>query len=176
MSVRDSHRRSKGNLVLLPAGGCNLKFLGDKGLLVLVPVIVNEFHAKFLPCATSPNAEGIFSILLQAHAEEALVLNSGVLVGVSRRLQTHIVGVAVKGAVIAHANLAGDIPTHQILGELERAVFNQLGINTAICGKIDVFEEETVHCALDWSPNLVGGDVNCVTTSGLRASGKSQSR
>ncbi|MPN36054.1 hypothetical protein SDC9_183559 [bioreactor metagenome] len=72
------------------------------------------------------------------------------LMFVTRIAQTYVVRITFKGsAVVAHLYLAKTVPSHQRLWKLERTVLNQLGIETAICTKINVLKKESVHGGLN---------------------------
>ena len=92
-----------------------------------------------------PNCESVCRPLLQSHAEESVVLNHGVLVVVSRGSQTYIMGILVEGAIVLQGDFAGDVPSGKGVGKLERSVYYQFGIQTAIGSVVDVLKEDAVH-------------------------------
>ncbi len=88
------------------------------------------------------------------------------LVTVALGMQTHVVGIALKRTVILDLDLAGGGPAHEGSVELKRAVFDFLGIQSAVCGIVDIFEEETVHCRRNLGTLLFS--VNCQSLGSRR--------
>ena len=63
--------------------------------------------------------------------------------------------VAVKGRFhIADADIAEGVPAHQPLRKFKTAVFDHLGIESAVSTKVDILEEDTVHRRLDGRTRL----------------------
>ena len=131
-------------------------------LLVLVHRgVIDEVNPKLGTAAvghTRPDGEAVLLAALHADAEEAVILNHGVLVAMPRGRQAHIVGVAVEGAVVPERHLAGDVPSGKVVGKLETAVLHQLGIQAAVGSIVDVLEEDAVHGGLDVGTGFLGVD------------------
>ena len=102
------------------------------------------------------DCEVVFHVLLQAHAEETAVLKSSLFFACTRSLERNIVRVAVEGwFYITYSHISEGVPSHQSLWKFEGTVFYQLCIETAICTKVDVLEEDAIHGRLDFYSRLV---------------------
>ena len=95
------------------------------------------------------------SLLAKCFIEEAAVLQSCELLVVTGILQYHVVGIAVKGRFhVADADITEGVPAHQPLRKFKTAVFDHLGIESAVGAKVDILEEDTVHRWLDGRTRL----------------------
>ena len=54
-------------------------------------------------------------------------------------------GILVEGAIVLQGDFAGDVPSGKGVGKLERSVYYQFGIQTAIGSVVDVLKEDTLH-------------------------------
>ena len=159
----DAHQTLLDSLV----GGERHRFLrplvvGDSDLLLVdrVILVVDKLYTNLSFLAlqvveTGKDREIIVHTLLQSHAEEAAVLQSCELLVVTGALQYHVVGIAVKGRFhVADADIAEGVPAHQPLRKFKTAVFDHLGIESAVGAEVDIFEEDTVHRRLDGRTRL----------------------
>ena len=112
------------------------------------------------------DGELIAQVLLQTHAEVAVVLQSGELLAVAVVLQHGVVGIAVEGGVgLSERDVAEHVPALQaaalalaagrdVQRSLEGAILHELGIKAAVGTEVDVLEEDAVHRGLYGSPRL----------------------
>ena len=140
---------------------------GDLLLVDRVVLVVDELHANlsFLSLQvveTGKDREVIAHPFLQSHAEEATVLQSCELLVMTGTLQYHVVGIAVKGRLhVADTDIAEGVPTHQPLRKFKTAVFDHLGIESAVGAEVDILKEDTVHRRLDGRTRLgVDGELS----------------
>ena len=56
---------------------------------------------------------------------------------------------------ISDSHVAEDVPPHQLLRILKRAVFDELGIEPAVGTEVNVFEKDSIHCGLHWSAQFL---------------------
>ena len=153
--------------------GVLLPFLatdGDIGLneaLILAHrVIIDEAHLENRrPAlwAACPDREAVGCSLLDGNAEETFILKTCILVAVTGIAEADVVGVLVKGTIVAQLKVAIGSPAHQVLRKLERTVFHHLGIETAVGSVVDVFKEDAVHRRLYGSPQFLGVHVENVS-------------
>ena len=84
---------------------------------------IYKFHTYLFTCTsvrqTCPHREAVFFTLLNPDAEEAFIIQSGMLVGMSRIIKTHIMRIAFKRTVILQSHLSISLPSHQTLREFE---------------------------------------------------------
>ena len=146
-------RRCQLDGIFLPLRRGDVQLLLHKLLVLFHRVFLNQLHTDgsllLAPCSLpldfSPYREAILLALLHANAEVALVDQSRTTVVVTWVAQHHIVRTTLKGAIVLHLYRAKALPTHQVLGEFERAVLHQLAIQATISGIVDVLEEDTIH-------------------------------
>lgn len=72
--------------------------------------------------------------------------------------KSDVVWIAVKGSVVKQGDCSETFPAHKVLRKFERAVFDHFGVEAAVSGIVDVFEEESVHCRLYFGSRMVGAD------------------
>ena len=109
-----------------------------------------------------PDREAILLALLYANAEESLIGQTRAAVVVAGGTQNHIIGTTRKGSVAHYIDASEGLPTHQMLGEFERAVLDHFTIESTIGSIVNVFEENTVHGRLDGGSQFLGIDVHDV--------------
>ena len=113
-----------------------------------------------------PYAETILLTLLETDAEETVVLHCGMLVRVTRIIKSYIMRITLEWSVIHDLKTSTDCPALKaVVRELERAVLDQLCIESAVCGKVDVLDEDSVHCRLDLCARLVHADLHFICLS-----------
>ena len=152
-----------GNLcgVLLPFFSLYVNATGCRFLGLTHRVVIGEPEeqgALAAIWATSPKAYTIDFIGLGGDTEEALVLNTGALVYVTRIGKTYIMRITLEWTIVTNFNLAEGLPAHQGLGKFERTVLDHFGIEAAVGSIVDVFEEDAVHGVLDFGTRLCGLD------------------
>ena len=106
---------------------------------------------------TAIYGEIVLHILLQAHAEEATVLKTSLLLTCACALKCYIMRIAVEGRFyVAEGYISKCIPSHQALWEFEGTVLYHLCIESTIGTEVDILEEDTIHGRLDFCSRLVG--------------------
>ena len=106
-----------------------------------------------------PHREAVRLAALERHAEETAVLYACAHVALAAERKTDIMRAAAERTVVSHLHAADAVPAHQRVGELERAVLHQFGVQTAVGSVVDVFEEHAIHGRGDFSPFLLGVDL-----------------
>ncbi len=148
----------KGYLIFLPFLRIDGYFFFCVYLRVFHRRGIFEFYADFGSFAlrrARPYGEAVILAFLVCYAEETLVFEACVLVVVSGRSEAHIVGISFEWAVVLQFYIAVGYPCSEVLGEFERAVLYHFCIKATVCGIVDVFEEEAVHCRLNRCSGLV---------------------
>ena len=120
---------------------------------------------------TGPYAETVLLSLLQADSEKAVIFHNGMLLVMTRPAKPDIMRIASEGAVFPNLQTSGNTPSLKpVVRELEGTVLYQLGVQSAICCKVYIFNEDTVHRRCDFrsrSPyiklHLI--DLSCSTES-----------
>ena len=151
----------------LHGDGIFLPLAGIYGYFLLVKIHVSmsgaeqvhQFHPYFGRSAigyTCPHRETVFFILLDTDAEETLIFQHGTLVRMSRVGQTYVVRVPVERTVLSNRYVSGAFPSLQSLWELKGTVLHQLGIETAVGCKVDVFKENAIHGRLNHGTRFLG--------------------
>ena len=118
---------------------------------------------------TSPHREAVLRVGLDTDAEEPLILYHSVLIAVARRSETHIVRILFERTVVLQRHLARDDPSGVVVGKFERAVLDELSVETAVSRIVDVFKEDSIHGRRDRSSCLRRVDVERVSL-GVHAS------
>ena len=91
-------------------------------------------------------------------------------------LKHKVVGIEVKGRLhVADADIAEGVSPHQPLRKFKTAVFDHLGIESAVGAEVDIFEENTVHRRLNGCTRLgVDGELSLSRGSRDREQAKGQ--
>ena len=140
-------------------------------------ITVNELHLKasssFRTRNTCPDTETVLRAFLQTYSEESVILHCRTLLVMARVLESYIMGVALERTVILHFQTTGYIPAlKSVIRELERPVLHELRIKTAICGKVYILDEDTVHRRLDFRTDIGEIDLHSVDLSQRGNSGR----
>lgn len=112
---------------------------------------VDEFDAYFavaIGVGFGPYAEAVGMVFFKRHTEEAFVGQASASLAMAGVAEGYVVRIALKRAVGVDFDVAECFPSHERIGEFERAVFDFFGIETAVGSVVDVFEKESVHCGL----------------------------
>ena len=151
--------------VLLPLAAVNVHVANFLLLNLAHRCVVNNLykHRRLAALGTTrPNGKPVLLAFLDVDAEEALILNAGVLVRMSRIAEPYIMRTILKGAILPHLNIAERPPAHQSLWKLKRAVLDHFGVQTTVRRKIDVLEKDAVHRTLHRRAGLCGVDFHHV--------------
>ena len=165
--------------VLLPLAAVNVHVANFLLLNLAHRCVVNNLykHRRLAALGTTrPNGKSVLLAFLDIDAEEALVLDAGVLVRMSRIAEPYIMRTILKGTVLPHLNIAERPPTHQGLRKLKRAVLYHFGVQTAVRRKIDVLEKDAVHRTLHRRAGFGGVDVHNMGLSRRRQSRRKRKR
>ena len=144
------YRRCEHSLVLLPFLGVYLYVSAFKHLLFAHRSVLAEVEADVLlflcTGSTCPYSEAVFLSFLDTDSEESLVLDTCEAYRVARIAETYIMRISLERTVVHELHVSEDLPSHERVVKLERAVLDLLGVKTSVGGEVDVLEEETVHC------------------------------
>ena len=165
--------------VFLPLAAHNIHVANFLFLNLAHRCVVNNLHEHSRLAAlgtTRPNGKSVLLAFLDVDAKEALILNAGVLVRMSRIAEPYIMRTILKRAVIPHLHIAKRPPTHQGLRKLKRAVLDHFGVQTTVRRKIDVLEKDAVHCTLHRRAGLCGVDFHHVALRRSRESRRKRKR
>ena len=120
------------DLILFPFVGVNRQILCGKSLTFTHWFSIDKFDPQcFFRTSlrqTRPNRKAILLSFLDANTEKAFVIQTGMFVSVSRIGKAYIMRITFKRSVIHQCHFAIGIPSHQMLGELERAVLYQFRV------------------------------------------------
>src|SRR5574344_943064 len=116
-------------------------FLYKVLVVVFACCIVNELYTKLLSLASSPDREAIFGTFFHTDAKKSFVLNTRMFFGMPGIVETNVVRTAWKRSVVSYCHFAERGPSQQVLWKFERTVFDEFGIQTAVCSEINIFEE-----------------------------------
>ena len=154
-------RRRQLQRVLLPVGRRDVKHFLHQFLTLIHRLFVDELYTDGTIALQSlgPNRETIRLPLLDANAEIALVDQSRATVLMTWGGENNIVGTTLEGAVVTDVDTAKGLPAHQMLGKLERAVLDQLAIESTVGSIVDVLKEDAIHRRLYGCTKLPGVDV-----------------
>ncbi len=134
-------------------------------------VVTDELHTEASPTGLQTVQSGcdhevVSSSLGEGHSEESLVLKCRELVAVAGILEHGVVGTTVVGRFgITDVHIAHGSPAHETVGIFKAAVLHHLGIEASVGTKIDVFEEDAIHGALDGS-HRTGVDTELTSLGG----------
>ena len=146
--------------VLLPVARCYLDVLLAELLMLFVGIRLYQLNAQHLGLSfryTRIDTKAVFLVLFHTNAEVTFVLQTCPPIIVVHGAETCIVRIAVKRTIVLNLNLTKGLPSHQMVGsELKRAILQEFAIKSTIGGKIDILEEDTVHCGLNYSSRLLG--------------------
>ena len=88
--------------------------------------------------------------------------------------EADIVRIARKGTILTYFYFTESLPALQgIAGELEGAVFNELCVEAAVCGVVDVLKENTIQGGRNGCTGFFEVDIQLM---GLRQGGKGKKR
>ena len=113
---------------------------------------VDKLHAEFLFLPACPHAEAVAFSCPEPDAEESFILQPCAFLVMGGREEADVVRIAFEGTVVVQRDMSERAPPHEVLGELERAIFHQFGIEAAVGPEVDVFEEMPVHRGLYLCP------------------------
>ena len=144
----------------------------DETLVVTHRVVIHETDLEGRLATfrtTCPKGETIGGSLLDGDTEETFILETCELIAVARVFEAYIVRIALeRSSFVLHVEVSEGAPTHQVLGELERAVLHHLGIESAIGSVVDILKKDTIHRRLYGCPEFLGVDVQYVVLSRSR--------
>lgn len=160
--------------IFLPLLALDDEVLVGELLTLTHGVVIDQLDAQQTLAAlrdTCPDGEAVGGILLYCDAEETLVLEAGALVLMARIREAYVVWILVKWAALVHdLELTEGSPAHEVLWELEGAVLDHLGIETAIGCKVDILKEDTILGRGDRGTYLLGLDDQIILGSLSRES------
>ena len=164
------YRRCEHSLVLLPFLGVYLYVSAFKHLLFAHCRVLAEVEADVLlflcTGSTCPYSEAVFLSFLDTDSEESLVLDTCEAYRVARIAETYIMRIPLERTVVHELHVSEDLPSHERVVKLERAVLDLLRVKTSVGGEVDVLEEEAVHCL--WYRNTFFSGVDCHQVVRLR--------